>query len=285
MANRQRRKRKQPKLNIKGRKIQESHKGKKLRLPMGEYRKRRKIPELSHPQVSFGYMCHNMIKLRGYEVVKTSFEKMRGQSDDIMVLDNFGEDSKELKKLSEEFGFRYISVKPSKYSWEFDIAKISNTIVTKAKHDIVVRLSPEILYPYNFSMYISSFFNTFDPREWFIGFRVFNKIPNGTIKATPMEEWTIYKPYFIKARGWDERSTYFRAEDHYGYGIMDYVFNCKKHVPDHYYLIHRDHKKKKGYEAREEWNRKIRLWNWKNQLQMLKNNVEKNNKFVENSLW
>jgi len=249
------------------------------------HKKNKNITCLTKPKISFGFMCKNIIINRGYDQVDKSFASIYGQSNDIIVVDNDSEDAKELQNLCKKYKFRYFNVHSNpKYNWKFDISKVSNKIVLESKHDIFVRLTPDIIYPNNFAYYISSFFEVNDPKKNFIGFRFANVRSDGSVNKVWSLIWTGYRPYFIKTRGWDERMSYFLIEDIYAHAIMLYVYGCKRHIPKHLYLKHIQHKggkrdpKKKRLEM-------LRKWDWARQMDLLKKNVNKYRKMVENSLW
>lgn len=250
-----------------------------------KYRKAGNIKFLSDPKISFGFMCKNIIKNRGYKQVNDSFKSIYGQSNDVIVVDNDSEDSEQLKSLCKKYGFRFFSVKTNpKYDWGFDISRVSNKIVLESKNDIFVRLTPDIIYPNNFGMYISTFFENHDPKKNFMAFRMCNVKNDKTINKIWSFIWTGYRPHFIKARGWDERLTYFLMEDMYAHSIMLYVFGCQRHINENYILRHINHKRGERDSSQKRM-KALKKWDWLKQIELLKKNVNKYNKNVENSQW
>lgn len=243
----------------------------------------KKIDELSNPKISFAYFCYNMIKQRGEKWVRDSFDVMKGQSNDIMVIDYDSEDN--IKQLAKEYRFRYFNV-PKEEGIPYHMAKCTNLAIHKAKHDIFVRLCPDIIYPQNFSWYISSFFSVNSPKRMFLFFKLFDLREDGKVIGRPGWEMTFYRPYLLLARGWDERTTYYVGEDAYGRWIMEKVFRCEKYTPPYYFLAHRHHTHKNVNKINPNQAEKVLgkiLIN--KQISLLSANVFENRKLVKNSYW
>jgi len=244
---------------------------------------RKNIRPLANPQISFAFFCYDLIKQRGEDWLRESFEAMKGQSRDIMVIDYGGDDG--IDKIAKEYGFRYFDT-PKTKGIKYHMSKCNNLAVYKAKYNIFVRLTQDIVFPSNFAWYISSFFQQNSPQNVYLAFKFFNTKPDGSVIGRPGWIQTFYRPYLLKARGWDERTSYFTQEDRYGRFLMSILFNCREYCPPYYFLAHRHHPTKNpNKQTKSQVDKVLGGISAKKAIQNLKSNFKKSVKHVRNSYW
>lgn len=244
---------------------------------------RENIKCLQKPKISFAFFCYDLIKQRGEKWLRESFEAMKGQSDDIMVIDYGGKDG--IDKISKEYGFRYFDT-PKTKGIKYHMSKCNNNAVYHAKHKIFVRLTQDIVFPSNFAWYISSFFKINNPKKTYLLFKFFDVKKDGRIIGRPGWIQTFYTPYLKKCRGWDERTSYFTQEDRYGRYVMKILFDCEEFIPPFYFLAHRHHiTRNENKQTKNEVDRILGGINAKDFIKKLKQNLWKRKKYVRNSYW
>ena len=243
------------------------------------------IESLEKPQISYIYYCYNVVKERGEETVRTSFESLMEQSDDILVIDHDSEDN--IKELAEEFGFRYFNV-PKTKGFFCHHSKMINKSIIEAKYDIYVQAEVDFVYPNNLSYYILSFYNKHNIKKENLFIRCFY-LKDGKLYGKKNYQRTAgalrvyWKQHLIDARGIDERCGFGRASN-YMVRLFRVVFGCRIVNSKNYFLVHRDHEPFQNKRTSEE-TRMYRSMNKKKQLILLKQDLKTNKKLVHNSYW
>lgn len=232
--------------------------------------------------VSYMYFTLNIVKSCGEKWVRESFESIKDQSDDIMVVDYSSTDN--IEELANEYGFRFFKVEktPNVY---FHVSKLSNKAIIESKYKYFLRLTPDCIYPPNITDEVLKFYKRNDPNKRILVFEYKNSTPIDRPRRGRMLAY--YKPHLIKVRGWDERTSYFLKEHVYAQALMYEVFKLKLHTHKQR-LTHRDHKRR----TRGNIPKQVKVlgemsdWNgYKNFIRKLTRNINRFSRQVHNSYW
>ncbi|MEE9439558.1 MAG: sulfotransferase domain-containing protein [Saprospiraceae bacterium] len=204
--------------------------------------KKPRTKEVKEPEtnegVTYVYPTINMIKQRGEQWVRDSFESLKGQSDDIIVVDYSSSDN--IEEIAKEYGFRFFNIEKTP-GFYFHMSKMFNKAVIESKYDYFVRVTPDCVYPKGLTKRILKFYKGRDPNKFILCFEYTNTVP--ITRKRRGRSLAYYKPLLIKARGWDERTSYFMKEHVYGQQLMYKVFKLKLQNSS-IKLLHREHPKK-----------------------------------------
>ena len=240
---------------------------------------------IMEPKITYVYYCYNVISQRGESTIRSSFDSIKGQSDDIIVIDHDSEDN--IKEIVEEYGFRYFNV-PKTENIYCHHSKMMNKSIIEAKYDLFTQLEADIIYPNNLSMYITSFYQKHNPKKISLFIRCFYDIDGALYPTKTYQRYSgalrmFWKPYLIEGRGIDERCT-FGNSSKYQLCLMRDVFNCTQKEAKNYFLIHRDHPPQQGKQTEYE-KQMFKKMNFKNRLFLLSKDLKKHRKNVVNSYW
>jgi len=177
--------------------------------------------------VSYAFIVYNMIKQTNEKWVRESFNSIKNQSDDIIVIDYSSDDN--IKEITKEYGFRFIKIAKVK-GLSIHGAKMWNKAIYEAKYDIFVMLTPDGIYDENLTKSILKWYKEYDYKKYFLNISFFMQTENN--KLIPGSLWVYYKPFLLKVRGLDER-TYMRGglergTHRYSLRIMYDIFDLKK---------------------------------------------------------
>ena len=171
---------------------------------------------------------YNIIKQNGEKWVRESFDSIKGQSDDIMVVDYSSDDN--IEEIVKEYGFRFFRIDKTN-GLPYHDAKIWNKAIYESKYDIFTMLNPDSIWDKNLTNYILKWYKKHDYKKYFLTVRLLQMKDENVIDKHGLL-WVYYKPFLLKVRGMDER-TYIgegpdRGTHRYSIRIMLEIFNLKK---------------------------------------------------------
>jgi len=237
-------------------------------------------------KISYAYYMKDIIQQRGLKFVEESFQSIKDQSDDIMVIDYDMKDKWKLKALCKEYGFRYFNI-PKDDRYFFHLAKMINKSIIEAKHPFFARLTPDIVYPSNMTEYVENFYKEHDKNKEILHMRMVRdrvleeKERRDKNSGDTGDMYFYYRPHLLKMRGVDERGTYYNKQHGYNQAIIHTVLGIKSHLCKDITLIHRDHE----YDHTGRWKTPKPKFEYQKRIQLLKADLENEIKNVVNSYW
>jgi len=232
--------------------------------------------------ITYAFPMKDILTLRGEKFVLDCFDSIADQSDDIIVIDYESEDGKTLEEICNSYGFKFFTVERND-KW-FDMAKVSNKAIIEAKHGLFARLTPDIIYPQEFTDYIKTFYKYHDKFKEALVFRIYMD-RKGEKEMGTTGIWNT--ELLLKARGIDERTSYYHGTHPYLRDLSLYVFKLKFFESIKYFnLIHRDHPvANKQVINLHNSARGVKLVHWEFLIKNLVNDFENAVKNVVNSYW
>lgn len=232
--------------------------------------------------ITYIYPVKDILTLRGEKFVLDSFDSIADQSDDIIVVDYDSGDKKKLEEICNSHRFKFFVVERND-KW-FDIAKISNKGIIEAKHGLFARLTPDVIYPEEFTNYIRTFYKYHDKFKEALVFRI-HMDRKGEKEMGTTGIWNT--ELLLKARGIDERTSYYFGSHPYLRDISLHIFKLKFFESINYFnLIHRSHPLiNKQLIKLHNSARGVKLIHWEHRITALKKDFDKEVKNVMNSYW
>jgi len=231
-------------------------------------------------KITFSFYTFDIIKQRGIKWVKQVFDSIKGQSDDIIVVDYSSTDN--IEQVVKSYGFRFFRIEktPNVY---FHMSKMTNKSIFEAKNDLFVRIPMDVIYPLNFAQLILDYYKDHDPKKITLRFLVKILDKNGRHTGRNGTIEVCYRPFLIKGRGIDERMSYYLGEHSYYLMLAARVF--KQKVVLHPKKL--DHKHHGGRHSIKEKQEKKILNHTSNDrlIKNLQNNFDETVKEVVNSYW
>jgi len=181
--------------------------------------------------VSYAFIVYNIIKQSNEKWIKESFDSIKNQSDDIIVVDYSSDDN--IKGVAKEYGFRFFRIDKIK-GLPIHNAKMWNKAIYEAKYDILVMLTPDAIFDENLTESILKWYEEYDPEKYFLSMRFLWQLEDKKLNSIAGGLFVYYKPFLMKVRGLDER-TYMRGGSErgthrYSIRIMYEVFNLKDFI-------------------------------------------------------
>lgn len=236
------------------------------------------------PTICYYYYLWNAIDYAGEEIVRKSFNSIKNQGNEVIIGDYSSNDK--TKQVAEEYGFKVITIEKDK-SYPFHESKIRNKIIFESNSNFLVPLNINCEYPKDLNEFII---------EWIEN----NNINRLVLKLRTIYEsgdkyygfsTVFYKPYLVKARGYDENTSYAMGSQQYGVMLLKDIYKLKFRAVD-LDIIHKFHNDRKrpmlniifpniGYVQRRK--------NVRRMIECLKENLQDNFeegiKNVKNSYW
>ena len=193
-------------------------------------------PYKHHSGVSYAYFTKDYIKLRGEKWVRESFQSMQYQSDNVMVIDYDSSDN--IEALTKEYGFRFFKIERTPNQF-FHLSKMINKAIIEAKHDFFMCVTPDIVYHKRIDMtkIILDFYRKHDKNKECL---IIQANKDNTAFRSPM--MVHNRNILLKARGLDERITFYGNEHAYMNNISLQIFKLKPtYIYEPLRLLHRPH--------------------------------------------
>lgn len=180
--------------------------------------------------ISYFFPVCDIIKQSGEEWVRESFDSIKDQSDDIIVVDYSSND--DIKKLTEEYNFRFFRINKVKGIPYYD-ARLWNKAILEAKYDIFVMLTPDNIMDKNLTNIILKWYEEHDYKKYFLTVSMLTyQMIYGKVFSENGLVFVYYRPFLLKVRGLDERTYIGEGQDRgthrYSIRIMFEIFNLKK---------------------------------------------------------
>ena len=192
--------------------------------------------------VSYAFNVCDIIEQHGEKWIRETFDSIKNQSDDIIVIDYNSNDN--IKEIAEEYGFRFFRIEKTN-GLPYHDAKMWNKAIHEAKYDIFMMLQSDAVWDKNLTNYILKWYEEHDYKKNVLTVNLlFNQILNGKFSSQHGYIMVYYRPFLLKVRGTDER-TYMgegfdRGTHRYSIRIMFEIFNLKRfHI--HSNSMHRAH--------------------------------------------
>ena len=175
------------------------------------------------PTVTFFYYLWNAIDYVGRKNVKESFDSISGQGEEVIVGDYSSDDG--TPELAKECGLKVITVEKTP-GITFHESKINNKIIHNTKSNFVVDLDVHTVYPKNITDIVKW---NIEPKDIIKNQLVLrglycDGVGRRTAQFAHCSSGIIYRPYLLKARGFDERTYYGCGTTYYIIVIIEYIF-------------------------------------------------------------
>ena len=235
--------------------------------------------------VSYCYFTCNMVKLNGEKWVRESFDSIKNQSDDILVVDYSSDDN--IKEIADEYDFRFFTVDKVE-GLPFHDAKLWNKGIYEAKYDLIVPISPDCIYDENLTEFILEWYGYYGHKKYLLTSYYIKQLPNKRLSGVSGVMAVYYRPYLLKARGCDER-TYIRGGPNrgthrYSLRIMMEVFGLKQ-----FWVVmksfHRYHKFRSPGLSKVSFDKFLGKFTTTSMIRPMKENFNEAVKDVVNSYW
>lgn len=236
------------------------------------------------PTICYYYYLWNAINYAGEEIVRKSFESIQGQGNEVIIGDYSSTDK--TKQIAEEYGFRVLNIEKDP-DYKFYESKIRNKVIIESNSNFLVPLNINSEYPKDLNEFIV---------EWIEN----NSINRVALKLRTLYEsgdkyygfsTVFYRPYLLKARGYDENTSYAMGSQQYGVMLLKNIYNLRFRAVN-LDIIHKFHNHRKRpmlniifpnitYAQRRKNVRRMMTQLEEN----LQNNFEISVKKVKNSYW
>lgn len=181
--------------------------------------------------VGYYYYLWNAINYVGEDYVRESFESVQDLGDEPVIVGDYSSDDG-TRELAEEYGFNVITI--PKNEFKFAEAKVENAIIHNAKSNFLVDLSVHYKYPKIMDEFCRYWLkqNIFEIERKILIIRgkFFND--DGTFNRYACGSWMTYRPWWLEARGFDERGEYPWSTGPYGTNLLLHVW--KLQIDEHY---------------------------------------------------
>ena len=157
--------------------------------------------------VSYCFFTYNVIEQNGEEWVRESFDSIKGQSDDIMVVDYSSDDN--IEEIAEEYNFRFFTVDKVK-DLSLHNAKLFNKGVYESKYDLFVPISSDCIYDEDLTNFILEWYENYGHDKYYLIIYYLKQNSRKILEGLYGFSGVFYKPLLLKIRGCDER-TYVRG--------------------------------------------------------------------------
>jgi glycosyltransferase involved in cell wall biosynthesis len=178
----------------------------------------------------------NAIEYAGEDWVRESFESIKGQGDEIIVGDYSSDDG--TPELAKEYGFKVFNVEKTE-GIMFHNTKIINKVISKSKSNFLFDLDIHTTYPKNIDEIVRSWIKCNDITKKQL---IITGLFNGKINHNICDSMLLYKPFLLKARGFDERTSYRHGDSHYIIKLLKDVANLEFEIVFVEGMIHKDHR-------------------------------------------
>jgi len=164
------------------------------------------------PTICYFYYLWNAVDYAGEEMVRKSFESIRGQGNEIIVGDYGSTD--ETVNIAKEYGFKVIDVEKTP-DILFHDSKIANKIIKESKSNFLVDLNIHVEYTKNMDEFFKSWISANNVKRKCLVARGLFQRPDGKLVRKYTASCLFYRPYLLEARGIDERTYYGKGTTHY----------------------------------------------------------------------
>lgn len=189
------------------------------------------------PTITYYYYTYNVIDYAGKEVVKSSFESLSGQGEEVVVSD-YGFDQK-TKDLAEECGLKYIWCEKDK-GITFNESKVRNNVINQTDSNFLVDWNVHVEAPNDLNEKLIEWINEERVKKWMPHIRYLwigdpdyyddpERIKEIKEKGRKYHSFAClaYVPLLRDIRGYDERTHFCAGSQKYGVKIMADVYNVR----------------------------------------------------------
>lgn len=196
------------------------------------------------PTICFHFYLWNAINYIGEKNVRQAFESIRNQGDEIIVGDYSSTDG--TKELAEEYGFKVVSVEKTP-GITLHESKIVNRVVKESKSNFLVDLDIHTVYPKDMGKFIKDWIVRSDITKKVLAVRGLFIDHYGSLirQYAHSSSCAIYRPYLLRARGYDETTYYGYGTTYYALGLLLDVYKLTFDNQNKDDMIHRFHMREK----------------------------------------
>lgn len=237
--------------------------------------------------ISYSYHTYNMVKQNGEKFVRESFESLKGQSDDIMVIDYSSDDN--IEEITGDYGFRFFKVDKVK-GVPYHDAKLYNKAIYESKYDLFVTVNQDVVYDKDLTKFFLEWYEKNGHKKYFLMLKPKQEFENKTVGGHYGRFGLYYRPLLLKIRGCDER-TYVRGGSVMGAHRYMILIMLKVYGLELLYIIKNIHKWHPQRELTRYPNVDIRKalgvgeWTSLKQIASINKNFDEGVKRVVNSYW
>jgi len=177
------------------------------------------------PTICFYYYLYNVVDYCGEEVVRKSFESISKQGDEVILGCYLPTDDTE--KIGKEYGFKIVKVDEDDRN-NFPESKIRNKVIINTNCNFVVPININVVYSKNIAGVIRRWLNNNYIRNKTLKISYKFQDVDGNIGRRRYGFSTVfYRPFLLRARGYDERTSYAAGSQKYGVRLFKDVYRIK----------------------------------------------------------
>jgi len=206
-------------------------------MSIGRLKKELILKHGKRPTICYYYYLWNVVDYAGEERVRASFESVKDQVDEVIIGDNRSTDK--TKQLAEEYGFKYVSVSKSD-NYLFPESKIRNKVISECESNFLLPININVEYPLFLNEFIKLWIRKSNILKECLRLRYRLQNADGSIDRFYGFSSLFYKPFLIKARGYDERTGYGAGSQKYGATLMKEIFKLRTR-PFYLQMVHKYH--------------------------------------------
>ena len=177
----------------------------------------------TEPTICYYYYLWNAVDYVGEKRVRASFQSIQGSGNEIIVGDYGSTDG--TKRIAKEYGFKVVDVEKTNGILMHE-SKIGNKVVYSTQCNFVVDMNIHTTYPENIDNFFKKWLKNNDISKDILVARGLFENANGVLerKEHPASCF-IYRPFLLKARGYDERTYYGFGTSHYAISLLLDVYD------------------------------------------------------------
>jgi len=177
------------------------------------------------PTVCYYYYLYNVVDYCCEERVRESFESIKDQGDEVILGCYLTTDKTE--EIGKEYGFKIVKVKRD-YRNNFPESKIRNKIIINTNCNFVVPLNINVIYDENVDEVIKKWISESHIRNLALKIRYNFEDVDGSIGRRRYGfSHVFYRPFLLRVRGYDERTSYAAGSQKYGVRLMRDVYKLR----------------------------------------------------------
>lgn len=189
------------------------------------------------PTITYYYYLWNVVDYCGEKRVRESFDSIKGQGDEVIIGDYNSTDN--TKELCKEYGFKFINIEKDE-NCVFPESKIRNKVIINSSSNFLVPLNINVTYPKKMTNFIREWIENNSIIRRMLKLRYMFQSKDGIIRKPYGFSMVFYKPYLLRARGYDERTFYASGSQLYGVMLFKEVYKLRPSVVN-LNLIHKYH--------------------------------------------
>jgi len=180
------------------------------------------------PTICYYYYLYNVVDYCGEKRVRESFESIKGQGNEVICGCYLPTDKTE--EIAKEYGFKVVKIEKDDRN-NFPESRIRNKVIISTKCNFLVPVNINVVYNKDLTKVIKEWITYDNVRRTTMKIRYTFEDVDGSIgRRNYGFSHVFYRPYLLRARGYDERTSYAAGSQKYGVRLLKDVFGLRTRV-------------------------------------------------------